>query len=250
MARAVLSAPVSTRARRTLPIWAETAILLVLAVVLALVIKTLFVQAFYIPSSSMRPGLVVNDRILVEKPSYWLGGTPQRGDVVVFDDPGSWLGPEGDVGPTNPVTSALSAIGLYPTGGHLVKRVVGVAGDTIECCDGQGRLSINGEPVDESSFIASQRLCAGPMPGNGACDWTAGPVPEGSLFVMGDNRSQSADSSVRLCPPDQQGCDPAAAFVAADLVVGKVVAVAWPLSHLRVLTRPDVYEAVPAAGGG
>ncbi len=110
--------------RRKAPLWLETLILLVIAVALALGLKTFFVQAFYIPSSSMRPGLVVNDRILVEKPSYWFGGEPERGDVVVFEDPGGWL-PGPDPGPTNAVTRAMAAIGLYPTGGHLVKRVVG-----------------------------------------------------------------------------------------------------------------------------
>ncbi len=239
----------STRARRTLPIWAETGVLLVLAVVLALIIKTFFVQAFYIPSSSMRPGLVVDDRILVQKVSYWFGGTPQRGDAVVFDDPGGWLGPDEDAPPTSLLTSGLARIGLYPTGGHLVKRVVGVAGDVIECCDDEGHLMVNGVAVDETGFIAHQTLCAGPMPGGGACDWTAGPVPEGELFVMGDNRSQSADSSVRLCPADPRGCDPAGAYVPVDLVVGKVAAIAWPPGHASVLSRPDAYDAVPSAEG-
>ena len=238
----------STPARRKLPLWAETGLLLVVAVVLALVIKTLFVQAFYIPSSSMRPGLVVNDRILVQKVAYWFDGSPERGDVVVFEDPGDWLGPTEDVGPTSPLTEGLATIGLYPTGGHLVKRVIGVGGDTIHCCDDGGRLEINGQSVDESDFIAPQRLCDGPMPGNGTCEWTAGPVPEGSIFVMGDNRSSSADSSVHLCQGRQQaGCDPGDAYVPADLVVGKVFALAWPPSHARFVSRPDAFAEVPDA---
>jgi signal peptidase I len=237
---------VTSGARRKLPLWAETIVLLVVAVVLALVIKTFFVQAFYIPSSSMRPGLVVNDRILVEKPSYWFSGTPERGDVVVFEDPGDWLGPSEDSGPTSLPTRALSAIGLYPSGGHLVKRVIGVEGDVIRCCDEQGRLEINGEPVDESGFIAPQRLCDGPMPGGGSCRWEAGPVPEGSLFVMGDNRSASADSSVRLCVRPGGDCDESDAYVDDDLVVGKVFALAWPPSHARFVSRPDAFADVPA----
>src|SRR6478736_3173026 len=82
-----------------LPLWQETLLLLTIAIVLAVVIKAFFVQAFYIPSESMEPGLVKNDRILVEKPSYWFGGTPERGDVIVFEDPGDWL-PEGLDDPT------------------------------------------------------------------------------------------------------------------------------------------------------
>ncbi len=237
----------TTAERRKLPFWAETGLLLVIAVVLALVIKTFFVQAFYIPSSSMRPGLVVDDRILVQKVSYWLDGTPERGDIVVFEDPGGWLSPAEDAGPTSPLTQALAKIGLYPTGGHLVKRVVGVAGDTIVCCDKQGRISINGVPVDESGFVAPQRLCDGPMPSGGSCDWTSGPVPDGSLFVMGDNRNASADSSVHLCLNARSGCDPDDAFVPTSLVTGKVFALAWPLGRAHVISRPDAFADVPDA---
>ena len=93
-----------------------------------MVLKAFFVQAFYIPSESMEPGLVKNDRILVQKVSYWGGGGPQRGDVVVFEDPGGWLGAGDVAGPENPVAKALAKVGLYPSGGHLVKRVIGVAG--------------------------------------------------------------------------------------------------------------------------
>ena len=91
-------------------------LLVLLAVLVAVAVKSLLAQAFYIPSSSMRPGLVKNDRILVEKPSYWGGGAPQRGDVVVFADPGGWLTAEEDSTPTDPVTRALAAVGLYPGG--------------------------------------------------------------------------------------------------------------------------------------
>ena len=86
-------------ARPHIPVWQETLILLVIAVLLAVVLKAFFVQAFYIPSESMEPGLVKNDRILVQKVSYWGGGQPHRGDVVVFEDPGGWLGPEDAAGP-------------------------------------------------------------------------------------------------------------------------------------------------------
>ena len=115
--------PASGRRTHALPLWLETVLLLVVAVGLAVLIKSFFAQAFYVPSRSMEPGLVKNDRILVEKPSYWFGGTPQRGDVVVFKDPGGWLSEEEDAGPSNPIGKAMVKIGLYPAGGHLVKRV-------------------------------------------------------------------------------------------------------------------------------
>ena len=98
-------APKTARAtRRRRPLWQETALLLGVAVVLAIVIKALFAQAFYIPSESMEPGLVKNDRILVQKVSYWFGGTPQRGDVVVFKDPGDWLDADENAGPSGALT--------------------------------------------------------------------------------------------------------------------------------------------------
>jgi signal peptidase I len=233
------------RKRRHLPVWQETLLLLAVAVVLAIVVKALFVQAFYIPSESMEPGLIKNDRILVQKVSYWFGGTPERGDVVVFEDPDHWLG-TAETGPTNPLTKALAKIGLYPAGGHLVKRVIGVAGDTITCCDDQGRILVNGQPLDEEGYVADVKgvACNGPMTGN--CDWSAGPVPEGHIFVMGDNRGMSADSSApdHLCLENETDCTKNP-YVDVDLVVGKVLAVVWPSDRLDWLSDPDSFDDVP-----
>jgi signal peptidase I len=235
--------------RKHLPLWQETALLLTIAIVLAVVIKAFFVQAFYIPSESMEPGLVKNDRILVEKTSYWFGGTPQRGDVVVFKDPGGWLDPSEDAGPTNPLAQVMGKIGLYPSGGHLVKRVIGVAGDTITCCDKQGRISVNGQPLDEGTYVKSTpgMSCNGPM--TTTCDWSAGPVPAGKLFVMGDNRDNSDDSTMHLCQPHIPDCtrDP---YVPVSDVVGKVFVLLWPLSHFTWLHQPDAFSVVPAPPNG
>lgn len=228
--------------RKQLPLWQETVLLLGVALVLAVVIKTFFVQAFYIPSESMEPGLVDNDRILVQKISYWGDGTPQRGDVVVFDDPGGWLSSAEDSGPGNPVTTLLSKVGLYPTGGHLVKRVIGVAGDTIVCCDADGRIKVNGVPLDEDGFIAPQDRCDGPM--TGTCRWRSGPVPEGTVFVMGDNRGNSSDSTVHLCAATTPGCEPGEEFVPVDLVVGKVSVLFWPFDRFAFLHRPDAFASL------
>jgi signal peptidase I len=240
-----------TSAKRRLTWWQESLLLVVIAVAVALVLKTFFVQAFYIPSPSMVPGLVTDDRILVEKPSYWFGGTPQRGDVVVFEDPGDWLQPEATDGETGPVATALSRVGLYPTGGHLVKRVIGVAGDVIVCCDAAGRISVNGQPLDEDDYVDDSRpsSCRGPSGPGGpsTCHWKAGPVPEGDLFVMGDNRAHSADSSFHLCAPPEAGCVRGDEYVDQDLVVGRVLAVMWPRGHLSWLHRPDTFSGVPDA---
>jgi signal peptidase I len=233
--------------RRHIPVWQETLILLVIAVLLAVGLKAFFVQAFYIPSESMEPGLVKNDRILVQKVSYWGGGGPHRGDVVVFKDPGGWLGPEDVDGPRNLVAKGLEKIGLYPSGGHLVKRVVGVAGDTIVCCDDKGRISVNGQPIDEEGYARPGRVgkhdCYGPMTGD--CSWTAGPVPAGHVFVMGDNRDHSADSTVHMCTEGQTDCVPGHEFVSDDLIVGKVLALVWPVSRWSGSDGTDAFKQVP-----
>ncbi len=233
-----------------LPLWQETILLLGVALLLAIGIKALFLQAFYIPSESMEPGLVKNDRILVQKVSYWRGGEPQRGDVVVFKDPGGWLPAAQSAGPAGTIPQVMAKIGLYPSGGHLVKRVIGVGGDTIECCDQKGRIMVNGEPLIEGAYVQDDKgtECNGPMVNQCASDWTAGPVPEGHVFVMGDNRGQSADSSQRLCKPKvETDCVSGREFVSTDLVVGKVFLLLWPRQRFDLLSRPGTFEDVPGA---
>ena len=238
--------------RKHLPVWQESILLLAVALGLAVLIKALFVQAFYIPSESMEPGLVKNDRILVQKVSYWFGGNPSRGDVVVFEDPGSWLATADSQGPTG-FANLLSKVGLYPTGGHLVKRVIGTEGDVIVCCDEQGRIEVNGKAIDEEDYVRhDSRGCDGyiewvvePDGGNvRPCSWTIGPVPKGKLFVMGDNREHSADSRAHLCSPDEDPCTQSP-WVSRDLVVGKVFTLIWPRDRWRWISRPEVFDDVP-----
>jgi signal peptidase I len=245
---------VSPAKPRGLPAWAETLVLLAVALVIAIVVKSLFVQAYYVPSQSMEPllqggpGVKTDDRILVEKVSYWLGHSPSRGDVVVFKDPGGWLDAEEADEHVGPVTKVLTDIGLVPSGGHLVKRVIGVAGDVIHCCNQAGELEVNGHAIDESSYAVPGKLdghdCYGPMPGT--CDWTAGPVPKGYLFVMGDNRAHSADSSYHLCLPSETECHDSP-YVPVRDVVGKVVALFWPLGRMRLIHRPADFAGIPPA---
>ncbi len=214
--------------RKHMPLAVEMVVLLALALFLAIVIKAFFLQAFYIPSGSMNDTLVFNDRILVEKPSYWRGG-PERGDVVVFEDPGGWLDQSQAQPGAKDFAKALEVFGLYPTGGHLVKRVIGVGGDHVECCDAEGRVSVNGTPLDEADYLA---------PGVKPSDRKFSvDVPEGYLWVMGDNRPESADS--RLHAGDAGG-----GAVPEDNVVGKVFAVVWPLGHAKLMHRPDTFEAI------
>lgn len=217
--------------RRQLPIWQEMLVLLGLALVLAVVIKALFMQAFYIPSGSMNDTLVLDDRILVQKVSYW-SGEPQRGDIVVFSDPGGWLGPGEVRTADSPVARGLEMFGLFPTGGHLVKRVIGVGGDRVVCCDKEGRISVDGVPLQEDAYLP-----AGEKPSLIEFDVK---VPEGYLWVQGDNRSNSADSRVHLG-------DPGGGFIPVDDVVGKVFMVVWPWEHATMVERPATFETVGAA---
>lgn len=210
--------------------WVETALLLASALVVALVIKTFFVQAFYIPSGSMRETLQVNDRILVEKMSYWFGYV-NRGDVVVFDDPAHWLQEEAGQTPDNALTKTLATVGLYPTGGHLVKRVIGVGGDRVSCRGGQ--VSVNGTVLHEGSYVTlPPTACTG--------SW-AYDVPTDHLWVMGDNRNHSADSRVHVG-------DPGGGFIPSDDVVGKVFVVVWPPSRWQVVNRPADFASVATGG--
>ena len=222
--------------RRSLPLWAETILLLALALVVSALVKTFLVQMFFVPSGSMEPLFVDNDRILVQKISYW-NGPVRRGDVVVFDDPGGrWLGAEGAPALT-PVQSVLSQVGLYPSGGHLVKRVIGVGGDRVRCCNAQGLIAVNGVPLHEKSY-----LMPGAAPSTVQFDIV---VPQGRLWVMGDNRGNSEDSRYHQSLPGH-------GTVPVRDVVGKVWAIVWPFGRAHLLheprdfTNPRLLDSNPA----
>jgi signal peptidase I len=218
-----------SRRRAPLPIWQEMLLLLGVALVLAVLLKAFVMQAFYIPSASMNDTLVQNDRILVQKVSYWGSGGPHRGDVVVFADPGGWLDASQSQGSRNPVARGLETVGLFPTGGHLVKRVIGVGGDEVRCCDRRGRVTVNGVPLNERSYLKpGEKPSAIPF---------AVTVEQGYVWVQGDNRSNSADSRVHLG-------DPGGGQVPVEDVVGKVFAVVWPLRHATTLPTPATFDSV------
>ncbi len=208
-----------------LPAWQEIILLVGTALILALIIKTFFLQAFYIPSGSMRDTLKVNDRILVQKVEYWFGDI-DRGDIVVFDDPADWLDKENGGAPSNAVTKGLATIGLYPTGGHLVKRVIGVEGDSVSCSGGV--VSVNDKPLEEDDYVTlTKHPCRG--------SWTAPPVPADHIWVMGDNRDDSVDSRAHMG-------DPGGGFIPASDVVGKVFVVVWPVKDGSFIHRPAVFD--------
>lgn len=216
---------------KSLPLWQETILLLVVALGLAIIIKMFFIQAFYIPSPSMEPQFVKDDRILVQKVSYWGGDGPERGDIVVFSDPGGWLSDAANDAPKSTPVKILERIGLYPTGGHLVKRVIGIGGDRVVCCDKQGRITVNGTPLDESSYLPK-----GVKPSLTRFDVRVKP---GHLWMMGDNRGDSWDSRGHMG-------DPGGGFVSVDSVVGKVFALVWPWDRAELVRRPDSFDAVKA----
>lgn len=214
----------------------ETFLVLVTALALSLLIKTFLAQAFFIPSASMQDTLIEGDRVLVSK----LTPGPfeiERGDVVVFKDPGGWLGSFATA-PSSPwkstVAQVLTFVGLLPqdAGEHLIKRVIGLPGDRVACCDAEGRLTVNGEPIDEPY------LKPGSLPSEFEFDVR---VPEGHLWVMGDNRQNSQDSRAHLG-------DPGGGMVPVEDVVGSAFVVLWPLDRITILQDPDeTFEAVPAA---
>ncbi|MFD8597762.1 signal peptidase I [Kitasatospora sp. NPDC059646] len=218
----------------------ELPVIVLVALVIAVVLKTFLVQVFVIPSGSMEPTLQVGDRVLVDKFTPWFGSEPERGEVVVFKDPGGWL--ESDHKPSTDgtvvrhVKSVFSAVGVLPSDDErdLIKRVIGVGGDTVECCDAQGRLSVNGTPLEEP-YVAP-----GNVPSRITFKVT---VPQGRLWVMGDHRDLSADSRYHMG-------NPGAGTVPVANVVGRAFVVAWPLSHFGQLSVPDSLSSLPVRVAG
>nr|WP_079144683.1 signal peptidase I [Streptomyces agglomeratus] len=219
----------------------EIPILITVALLIALVLKTFLVQAFVIPSGSMEQTIRIGDRVVVDKLTPWFGSKPARGDVVVFKDPGGWLQDENTEIKDDPVVvkqikEALTFIGLLPSEDEqdLIKRVVAVGGDTVKCCDEDGRVTVNGVP------LAEPYLNPGDRPSELKFDVT---VPAGRLFVMGDHRSNSADSRFHLNERFE-------GTVGEEEVVGRAVAIVWPFSHWRKLEEPETYAGVPDPRGG
>ena len=198
----------------------ELPILVIVALAVSLVIKTFLVQFFYIPSGSMENTLQINDRVAVNKLQF-LGKSIGRGDVVVFRDPDNWL-PEPYAIDGNKylakVKEGFVAVGVLPNPAkqYLVKRVIGVAGDKVECCSKGKKLMINGVEIKEPYIFS----------GNSASDTNFNvTVPEGKIWVMGDHRAASADSRFH-----QEDINKG--MVPTSKVTGKVVGIIWPIKNL------------------
>ncbi len=222
----------ATSRRRALLLARDVALIILAALLISFVIKTFLVRSFYVPSGSMENTLQINDRIMVNELVPDVVGL-QHGDVVVFEDPGGWL-PASPASTPSPLDTALAFVGLAPqdSNDHLVKRVIGLPGDTVECCDSFGHLLVNGVPIEEPYL----RLPEGTTKA-GALDFSV-TVPEGYLWVMGDNRLSSRDSSLHID-------DPGKGFVPIDNVVGRAFVISWPTSRWTWLENyPDTFLGV------
>lgn len=184
---------------------------LLVCLLFLLLLNTFVVQPFQIPSGSMENGLRIGDRVLVNRLAYRFGAEPRRGDVVVFDGTGYF----GDA--------------------DYIKRVVGVGGDHVVCCDKEGRIEVNGRSVDESTF-----LYPGDSPSSVDFDVV---VPDGTLFLLGDHRGESSDSRDHLGSPG-------GGMIPVSQVIGRADWIVWPTAHWTRLHRPDAYARVPATGLG
>jgi signal peptidase I len=221
--------------------WRELPILIAISLVLAVVIKTYFFQVFWIPSGSMENTLQINDRVLVNKLVYHFRGI-ERGDIVVFNGDGSW--DPGSVPTSGNIFEQFadgfaSMFGFGHPGDILIKRVIGVPGDHVACCDAQGRVTVNGVPLNETSY-----LYPGADPSQIRFNIK---VPAGRLWVMGDNRLYSDDSRLHQD-------DPGGGTVPESAVIGRAFVIIWPPSHWRILPIPATFSqsglsALSAVGG-
>jgi len=201
----------------------DVLLILLAALLISFLIKTFLIRSFYIPSSSMEETLQINDRIIVNQLTPDLMPL-EHGDVVVFRDPGGWL----SATPTQPqnwftgaVDGVLSFVGLTApdSNEHLIKRIIGMPGDTVVCCNDLGQITVNGVPLDEPYITIPADATKATR------DDFEATVPEGYLWVMGDNRFNSADSSYHYA------IDPLSAWVPIDNVVGRALVVSWPVDH-------------------
>jgi signal peptidase I len=238
------------KSRRKLPFWIEGPLYLVVTLVFTALIKAFFVQMYSIPSESMEPTTYKGDRVIVDQLSNWVGGEPARGQVVVFHDPHHWLptppGGSGAVDLVGAFRNAAAFVGVLPDQKDdlLIKRIIGVGGDTVECRTADGPVYVDGRALTETYINHSGTSSAQPC-FNGVYKVT---VPTGDLWVLGDNRMHSGDSAYNFL---HQGPD--AGFVPRSKVVGHVIGVISWLEDKRApevppanYNYPGVVSTVPA----
>jgi signal peptidase I len=226
--------------RREMPLWQELPLLLVVAFCLAVLIRTFLVQAFYIPSGSMEKTLLIKDRVLVNKVVYDMRD-PVRGEIVVFRGTDNWA-PE----VTEPVSNAFGAklgrtvgdlVGVSRPGERdFIKRVIGLPGDKVACCDAQGRITVNGVGIDEPYIADGYNSDLNQPPNPTQCTsrrFTEVTIPAGEMFVMGDHRQVSQDARCQGPVPIKN-------------IIGRAFVIVWPSSRFTSLTVPDVWKTYAA----
>lgn len=229
------------RTRQLASLLKEIAVVVIGALVVSTSLRAFVAQPFVIPSGSMENTLQEQDKVVVQKITDF-----SRGDVVVFVDPGSWLSEGYGARDRGPVGEALELIGLLPDSSsrHLIKRVIGMPGDTVVCCDAEQRLTVNGTPLEEEDYI--YRDADGDLVDPADVPFTV-VVPADRIFVMGDHRDDSSDSRCHLADvPSNGGPLGAEAFVPIANVVGPAFLVAAPFDRFRRLTVPATFAGVAA----
>jgi signal peptidase I len=222
---------------RVLLLVRDLLIIVLAALLLSFLIKTFLIRSFFIPTESMESTLARDDRIIVSQLTPRLFAL-ERGDIVVFVDPGGWLSVQTGVSENDPLSRALNAISLViglssPNDNeHLVKRVIGMPGDVVECCDALGAITVNGVPLAEPYLLLPQGV------NKVSSDDFSVTVPPESLWVMGDNRYNSADS--------RRNTDkPGGGFVPIANVVGRAVVISWPSERWQWLGNfPETFVGV------
>jgi signal peptidase I len=243
-----MAEPAEAPAAKRRSFWRELPVLVAVALILALLIKAFVIQAFRIPSGSMEDTLLVGDRVLVNKIVYDFRGIG-RGDVVVFNGQGSWdpaVSPAPESLIPRTYHDVLRFVGLESDGTDYIKRVIGLPGDHVRCCDSDGRITVGGVALNESGYL---------YPGNNpSLQRFDVVVPPGRVWVMGDHRADSADSRYHMQAPGD-------GTVPMSAIVGRAFVVIWPPSQLETLPIPGTFKqaalhaagavpaAVPLAGG-
>jgi signal peptidase I len=225
----------SVAPKKSRPFWVEAVVLLVIAAVIAVGVHSFLFQAFFIPTGSMENTLMPHDRVIVNRLSYKVGHV-KRGQIIVFSGVDSWT-PEGSVTTShNPVLRDLSKVGSYlgfaPSGEQdFIKRVIGVPGDHVVCCNAQGRITVNGHPLIENYLYPGSDNRTLPF------DIT---VPAGHLWVEGDHRNDSADSRSHTGLPG-------GGSIPINKVIGRAFVIVWPLSRFHGLSTPSSFSTLSSA---
>jgi len=216
----------------------DLVVILLVAFLISFLLKTFLVRSFYIPSGSMEHTLELNDRILVNQLVPGVVAV-KRGDIVVFRDPGGWLNLPASATQTEPgpIGKALQLVGLAAdtSADYVVKRVIGIGGSRVACCDAEGRVTVNGVALDEPYIVIPEGEARA-----SAIDFDV-TVPEGAVWVMGDNRYSSKDSRYNQDQPGK-------GFVTEDEIVGRAFLLNWPFSRFTWLSDyPDTFTGVTEA---